>query len=139
MVWSTFTKESPNHPSWLRYEPTNKDKPPRATTYVNKSQITAAQITQIPLPFSDAVALQINPRNKREPPTVIVNVYNPCDASIISELHETMKQIKLKDGTITIVAGDFNCHHPVWNPSSYTRHDKTADQLIDMAAELGLN
>ena len=37
------------------------------------------------------------------------------------------------------MAGDFNCHHPAWNPPRYTRHDEEADKLIDLATDLGLN
>ena len=37
------------------------------------------------------------------------------------------------------MAGDFNCHHPMWNPSQYIRHDEEADKLIDLAADLNLS
>jgi hypothetical protein len=37
------------------------------------------------------------------------------------------------------MGGDFNCHHPMWNPSEYERHDDEADSLIDLTASLGLN
>jgi hypothetical protein len=50
-----------------------------------------------------------------------------------------MRQIKYKDGTMTIIAGDFNCHHPRWNPTSYTRHDDTANDLVELATEFGLD
>ena len=36
------------------------------------------------------------------------------------------------------MGGDFNTHHPVWNPEGYTRHDKEADALVEMMAELEL-
>ena len=36
------------------------------------------------------------------------------------------------------MAGDFNCHHPVWNPSSYTKCDQEADRLIELAVNLNL-
>jgi Endonuclease-reverse transcriptase len=137
--WSTFMQESPSHHAWLKYEPTNKDKPPRVTTYVNKSQVSAAQIEQVQLPFTDVVALKITPRNEQEPPTLIINIYNPCDESLITKLREGMRQIKYKDGTMTIIAGDFNCHHPRWNPTSYTRHDDTANDLVELATEFGLD
>jgi hypothetical protein len=137
--WSTFMQESPSHHAWLKYEPTNKDKPPRVTTYVNKSQVSAAQITQVQLPFTDVVALIITPRDEQEPPTLIINVYNPCDESLITKLREAMRQIQYKDGTMIIIAGDFNCHHPRWNPTSYTRHDDTANDLVELATEFGLD
>lgn len=34
---------------------------------------------------------------------------------------------------------NLNCHHPIWNPWGYTRHDKEADVLINLTAELGLS
>jgi len=36
------------------------------------------------------------------------------------------------------VGGDFNTHHPVWNPEGYTHHDEEANALVDMMAELEL-
>src|SRR5271154_4236751 len=70
--WSTFTKESPSHQSWIRYEPTHRGKAPRAVTYVNKAHFMPAQVTQLELPFTDVVALQIHPRGCHEQPTLIV-------------------------------------------------------------------
>src|SRR5437667_4023540 len=35
--------------------------------------------------------------------------------------------------------GDFNTHHPLWNPSEYPRHDEEADTLVEMMAELELD
>ena len=137
--WSTYTQESPSHHSWIRYEPTNKEKMPRTATYINKSQISAAQISQIPLPFTDVIAIQITPRNREEAPILIINVYNPCDESLIKSLYEMLQKMKTKDGTTIIIAGDFNCHHPLWNPPSYIRHDSVADELVELAADLSLN
>ena len=37
-----------------------------------------------------------------------------------------------------IIAGDFNLHHPLWNPQEYNRHDHQADELIEMMADHGL-
>ena len=37
------------------------------------------------------------------------------------------------------MAGDFNCHHPMWNPPQYTRHDEEVDKLVDLAANLSLS
>ena len=43
------------------------------------------------------------------------------------------------EGDQVIIAGDFNCHHPMWNPDRYIRYDEDADALIAMMAELDLN
>ena len=136
--WSDYMKESPSHQSWTRYEPTNRDKDPRAVTYVNKAYVTPAQITQIELPFTDVVALRIHSRNSQEPPALIINVYNPGDKAIIRELHEELQKIHFDSDALVILAGDFNCHHPLWNPENYPRHDDTADHLVELATDLGL-
>ena len=112
---------------------------PQTATYINKSQISAAQISQIPLPFTDVVAIQITPRNKEEAPILIINVYNPCDESLIKSLYEALQKMKTKDGTTIIIAGDFNYHHPLWNPPSYICYDSVADELVELAADLSLN
>ena len=36
------------------------------------------------------------------------------------------------------MGGDFNTHHPIWNPEEYTRHDEEANALVDMMTELEL-
>jgi primosomal protein N' len=33
------------------------------------------------------------------------------------------------------MAGDFNLHHPLWNPQGYTKHEAQADELIEMMAD----
>jgi hypothetical protein len=38
-----------------------------------------------------------------------------------------------------MIGGDFNTHHPLWNPSEYTRHDEEADILVAMMMEFQLN
>ena len=38
-----------------------------------------------------------------------------------------------------MVGGDFNAHHPLWNPRTYTRHDEEADEIVEMMTELELN
>ena len=133
--WTGF----PSHQSWTLYEPTLKDltgRPPRAATYVNKSQILPAQITPINIPSSDVVAIQIHRQGFK--PLTVINVYNPCDAGISVQLHEALRLRQIHEDEI-ILAGDFNCHHPMWNPLNYLRHDLEADHLVDLAMDLGLS
>ena len=121
--WSTHTEESPHHPGWIRYEPTNKNKAPRAAIYVNNQQFASSQISQIPLPFTDVVAIQLETsKQHEEPPTLIINVYNPCDDSLIQQLQDELQKVKVKQDSTIILAGDFNCHHPLWNPPGYLEH-----------------
>jgi hypothetical protein len=140
--WTDYEpwKGCPQHHSWTRYEPKQNDPntPPRAVTYVNKTQIPPAYISQIHTPISDIVILRIAP--PKTTPTILVNVYNPCDTSIILQLHDILKKVEANNkGAEFILAGDFNCHHPLWNPTQYLRHDETADQLIDLATDLNLS
>ena len=34
--------------------------------------------------------------------------------------------------------GDFNLHHPLWNPQSYTKHDLQANELVDLLMDINL-
>ena len=36
------------------------------------------------------------------------------------------------------MGGDFNRHHPMWNPINYQRHEESASEIIDLAAGLNL-
>ena len=135
--WSAYTKSSPIHHSWTLYEPTHNEQP-RTAIYINNNLLSTAQVTPVPLPVSDATAIQLTIADAK--PALIVNVYNPCDKSIIPELHEHLhKCINPRDYGAIIMAGDFNTHHPLWNPRAYTRHDNEADVLVNMMADLELN
>jgi hypothetical protein len=102
--WSTYTKESPSHQSWIRYERTNKESTPIAVTYINKAHFKPAQITQVELLFTDVVALQVHLTDAWEPRTVVVNVYNPCDQSLIENLHKAIKRIHIDSSSIVILS-----------------------------------
>ena len=61
----------------------------------------------------DMTVIEIQPRPHQ--PVLVVNIYNPPSGSIGT--HSTEQRLKLMDlsGTfLTIVAGDFNQHHPDW-------------------------
>ena len=58
-------------------------------------------------------------------PTLIINVYKPCDKNTIPELHKhVQKSLNFQDYGTVIIAGDFNTHHPLWNPEGYESHDR---------------
>ena len=133
--WSAFTKSSPIHHAWTLYEPTtNNNKQPRTAIYVNKF-LTTSQIT---LPLSDITAIQLTTEDSKL--TLIINIYKPCDKNIIPELQKYIQNhLNKQDYETIIIVGDFNSHHPLWNPAGYTRHDEEADTLIEMMTELELN
>jgi len=109
--WSAYTKSSPLHHAWTLVEPTmTNDTPPRAAIYTNNNLIATAQITPMALPFSDAVAVTIATENEK--PSLLINVYNPCDKGIFVNLSEHLRHnIKVEDYNIIILGGDFNAHH----------------------------
>jgi Endonuclease-reverse transcriptase/Reverse transcriptase (RNA-dependent DNA polymerase) len=137
--WSLYTESSLRHPSWTLYEPTTRNnEQPRSSIYINNNLLSAAQITHIDLPLSDVTAIELATKDQHL--MLIVNVYKPCDKNIIPELHEHLRaKLAARSYTTIIIAGDFNCHHPCWNPRGYTRHDEEADALVEMMTELELN
>jgi len=51
-------------------------------------------------------------------PTLIVNLYNSDNHSLIEQLHTILFQhIKIVNYEVILVAGDFNLHHALWNPA----------------------
>ena len=118
--WIPKTKSSPTHPSWALYEPTiTNNKKPRSSIYVNNNLLSAAQITHIQLPLMDITAIEVATKDPH--PMLIVNVYKPCDKNTIHELHDHLrKRLTTRKYTTIIIAGDFNLHHPMWNPTEYT-------------------
>ena len=136
--WSTFTKSAPIHHAWTLIEPTVNDTRPRAAIYTNNNLISPSRVTPLTLPFKDVAAAAITITNTK--PMLIVNIYNPCDQRITTELHEYLRRnINRQDYGIIVVGGDFNAHHPLWNPRTYTRHDEEADEIVEMMTELELN
>ena len=143
--WSPFTKSSPLHPSWILLEakPTT-DAQPRSAIYLNKLYISEAHSIQIDLQTNDAVATIIS-NESFEKPLLLVNIYNPSDNDILAKVHDQLLKTidylrnQHQDSISIIVAGDFNSHHPAWNPQHYTRHDSSGDELIDLAVDLQLS
>ena len=46
--------------------------------------------------------------------------------------------IKIEDYNAIIIIGDFNLHHPLWNPQNYTIHDTQTDELVELMVDYGL-
>jgi len=131
--WSEYTNSSPIHHAWTMFEPTTADKPPRSAIYIRKT-ITAFQIETS---VKDVTAIQIPTEPK---PTLIVNIYKPSDETTISAIHQSLQaHLKNKDYDTIIIGGDFNLHHPLWNPEGYLQQDDEAETLIDMMTDMNLN
>jgi hypothetical protein len=133
---------SPVHHLWTLYEPTLKTqgKQPQAVIYTNNTQLTPAQISQIDLPFTDAVAISIQTNCEGTKKNILIgNIYNPCGASIIQGVRNSLvMHLRQKEYDMILLTGDFNCHHPRWNPRHYLAHDEVGDELIEAVADLKL-
>ena len=136
--WQKYTNSSPRHPSWTLFEPIiQENERPRTAIYTNNNLLMAAQITPLNVSLRDITAIEILTTDSR--PMLVINIYKPCDKTIIPELHEYLQRLDMKHYGVIIIAGDFNLHHPVWNPANYTTHDEEADSLVEMMADLGLD
>jgi ribonuclease HI len=133
------TLSSPIHPSWTLIEPTVAEPlHPRVAIYVNNRLIPSSIFAPIHFPFRDVIAVAIKTERSNKP-MLIINIYNPHDYNLINPLREYLQQhIRAEDYENIIMAGDFNLHHPLWNPREYTTHDHRADVLIEMMADYGL-
>jgi Endonuclease-reverse transcriptase len=57
---------------------------------------------------------------------------------LIGELSALINPLNLQDYHAILIGGDFNLHHPLWNPVNYTKHDPHADTLVDFMTEKSL-
>ena len=122
--WSRYTKSSPTHHAWTLIEPPTTSKTPRTAIYTNNCLLSASQVTPMELPFSDTTAIVITTTDTSKP-ALIINIYNPCNNSILADLHDYLHtNININEYGTVIITGDFNTHHPLWNPTGYTRHDQ---------------
>jgi ribonuclease HI len=71
---------------------------------------------------------------------LIINVYNTKGTPLINDL-ATFLQTHLQQHQYESIAivGDFNLHHPLWNPPEYDKQDREAEDLINLMATNGLN
>ncbi|KAJ8063433.1 hypothetical protein OCU04_008652 [Sclerotinia nivalis] len=114
---SSFTQLFPNHPSNLR---------PRTLTYISKS-------------FKPLVALA--PDSPKDPDMQIIDISEGNHTVQLLNIYNEADQAKEKGHTIerclfntslshhTILVGDFNSHHPWWDP--FSNKSSNADQLAE--------
>jgi exonuclease III len=140
--WSPYTKKNPQHPSWTTIEPpATAGEQPHVIIYINKKRLATASFAQVNLPFKDTVIVTIK-TNETNKPTLIINIYNPGDSSLIRPLRKYLRtNIRKENYHAIIIAGDFNLHHPMWNPpdhEQHDQHDKEMDELIELMMSYGL-
>ena len=87
-------------------------------------------------PDTVAIALQLD---QEQHPTLLINIYNTKHTPQLAELRTQLRK-HLRNNTYNgvIIAGDFNLHHPLWNPPSYHVQDPEADILIDVMSQIRL-
>jgi ribonuclease HI len=137
----TYNQKTPLlHQSWTAIEPTHlTERPPRAAIYANNKKMAPAAFEQIPVPHSDIVAIAIAAHPPFHKPTLIVNLYNSDNHSLIEQLRTILLQhIKMANYEVVLVAGDFNLHHALWNPSGYTNQEPQAETLVEVMMEANL-
>ena len=137
--WSNFLDSSLLHQSWTLLEPTIRtDQTPRSAIYINNNALPSAAFTQVRIPFHDVTAVAITPNNN-DKPTLLINIYKPGDKNTIPPLRQYLaRHLRPADYANIIILGDFNLHHPLWNPQNYAKRDNEADELVEMMEELHL-
>jgi len=137
--WSDFNESSPIHGSWTLIESESyPNSQPRSAIYINNRILDTSAFRIIAFPFPDVTAVAINTTNNSKP-TLIINVYNPSDQNLITPLTEHLQQnIDPSQYHAIVIAGDFNLHHPLWNPPQYHRRDPQADELIEGMLQQGM-
>ena len=137
--WSTYTSSSPHHHAWTLIEPTTYDTLPRTAIYINNRKIAPIKIAPVPIPINDITAIEVSLSNLK-PPSLLINIYNAPESQVILEFQRYATQnIRPEKYEFILIGGDFNLHHPLWNPAYYYRHDDNADILIDTMSNLNLN
>src|SRR5436190_18239906 len=110
--WSTYTKSSLSHYSWILTEPTKYEIQLHSVIYINNRLISPFHITLIPVPINDITAISItNPTRK---PYLIISVYNAHthNNDICTDLQDFIENNFIKDNySLIIMGGDFNLYH----------------------------
>ena len=137
--WSKHTESAPIHGSWTLTESQSyPNRNPRSAIYINNRILDTSAFQIITFPFSNVTAIAINTTNESKP-SLIINIYNPGDENLISPFTEYLQwNIDPSQYHAIIIAGDFNLHHPLWNPTHHYKHDQQADELTDGMLQQGM-
>ena len=138
---SQQTRLSLPHQSWTIIETPSQDpkKNPRAAIYINKRILPARSFQPVHYPSSDIAIIEV----KTEPdtlPMLIINIYNTKGTPLINELATFLRtHLRRHRYDSILMVGDFNLHHPLWNPAENNNHDREAEDLINLMATNGLD
>ena len=119
------------HGSWTLIESGSyPNRNPRSAIYINNRILDTSAFHIITIPLPDVMAVAINTISNIKP-MLVINVYNPSDENLIIPLFEHLQaNVNLSQYHAIIIAGDFNLHHPLWNPPQHHKYDRQADELI---------
>ena len=132
---SPWDKRPLQHHSWTLIEPfIMSENSRRAVIYINNKIIDSNSFTQWPIPIPDTVAVEIFTTAPK--PSLVINIYRPPEEDTITLLQQHL-HTKLHHSKYDkiLLLGDFNLHHPLWNPTAYTKHDPQSDVLVQIAIE----
>jgi len=137
--WSEYTESAPTHGSWTLIESgPYPNRNPRSAIYINNRILDTSSFYIITIPLPDVTAVAIKTTNNSKP-TLVVNIYNPSDANLITPIFEHLQaNINPSQYHAIVIAGDFNLHHPLWNPPQQHKHDRRSDELIEGMLQQGM-
>ena len=134
------------NPKWSVIYPTSTNReaqhPPRTVILVN-TRIPSETITQIDIESGDITAITINTSQR---PLTIINIYNANEHNnTIETLSEKWERqegaFKPGPNTEILLLGDFNRHHPAWEPTDnahLTSPDRLLNPLLDLIVNMRL-
>jgi hypothetical protein len=124
---------APNHPSWtIMVRPQRgEDDRPRVATYVSKrlASLRPAMRRDV-IDHCDILIMSLFYRGSTE---CLANVYSDDNGTAIQILKDKASSIP----ALSLMAGDFNCHSPLWDPGA-SRCRGMADTLLETAGILGV-
>lgn len=128
------------HPAYETFAPIDDwvENRPRVMTYICKGTgLRGEQCRPVPTPSSDLLFLQI--LWDRQYLLTIINIYNAPQAASQSgrAIQDILDHYHLTPSDRYILAGDFNLHHPNWQPTT-TYTSLKAQDLVDWAESADL-
>ena len=120
-----------NSPFYLIQKPSEKA---RTAIYVNK-RIPKSQVSEI---YKDTDLISLKMSTTKED-IYIHNLYIEPTTHSTTDLPPILNILRglLGNRGGHIILGDFNLHHPLWNSPTYDKHHYIADDLIEIASEIG--
>ena len=136
-----FIQEPPKKPqsenqmrSWpgynIIYPSTNMDEQPFTGIYIQKAfqeKICMIETIEIPSPNITGVRIKMK---EDSVPVNFINVYNRPDSYTLLLVSDIVRQLANQP---THLLGDFNAHHPAWNPTELnTRTETDTEEMVSL-------